>query len=436
MRPSALTVAALGAVTIACSAPSPRRPAAPGAAPPTAATPATTPRQESVANAAPVRWTERSKLSPSDGAAGEFFGGSLALDGPRALIGAERHAATAPFSGAAYVFELDAGTWVERHKLLPSDGKESDYFGTAVALRGDAALVGAPHHGDRPARSGAVYAFARGPGGWTEKQKLVPSDTKQDDAFGSAIGMGTMGALIASASNDERGVNSGAVYFFQRRGEAWVHGGKLVGSDTRERDTFGRSLALDGDTAVIGAIAHHDDRGLEIGAAYVFVHGAGGWTEQGKLVASDAQHGDLFGHSVAISGDTIVVGAIGRSDPEDRVGAAYVFQRTKGVWAPLQKLQFSDAKRRQQFGRTVAVAGDTVLVASHGGDDSRGAVTVFARRGAKFVEHQRLTGRDGAGYDFFGQALALSSSHALIGAHNHAARGQMSGAVYTFEPAL
>ena len=154
---------------------------------------------------------------------------------------------------------------------------------------------------------------------------------------------------------------------------------KLLASDAQANDYFGGSVAVSGDTAVIGA-RYEDTGGSNAGAAYVFTRSGGSWTQQAKLLASDAQSSDYFGVSVAVSGDTAVIGAYGEATGGSYAGAVYVFTRSGGAWTQQAKLLASDAQSSDQFGVSVAVSGDTAVIGARyedtGGSDA-GAVYVF-----------------------------------------------------------
>ncbi len=145
-------------------------------------------------------WTERAILQASDGASGDDFGASVSLSGDRLLVGAPRHTDLGALSGAAYVFRSVSGTWQEEQELLASNGSFNDRFGEAVALDGDRALVGAPRAGDD--LRGAVYAFERGRTGWSEVQTLFPAEGGALDVFGTAVALDGERALVGAPRED------------------------------------------------------------------------------------------------------------------------------------------------------------------------------------------------------------------------------------------
>ncbi|MCP5089855.1 MAG: hypothetical protein GY949_02925, partial [Gammaproteobacteria bacterium] len=329
------------------------------------------------------------KLLASDGAGGDQFGFSVALDGDTAVIGARLDDDNGSNSGAAYVFIRDGadGTWSEQVKLLASDGDVIDYFGFSVAVDGDTAVIGALSGDGNVSNSGAAYVFTRdgADGAWSQQVKLLASDGGATDQFGISVALGGDTAVIGAQLDDDNGSNSGAAYVFTRDGAdgAWSQQIKLLASDGAGGDRFGYSVALDGDTAVIGAQLD-DDNGYNSGAAYVFTRdSAGAWYQQVKLLASDGAAFDDFGYSVALDGDTAVIGARLDDDKGPNFGAAYVFIRdgADGAWSEQVKLLASDGDVSDYFGVSVAVDGDTAVIGAPFDDDNgtiSGATYLFS----------------------------------------------------------
>lgn len=186
---------------------------------------------------------------------------------------------------------------------------------------------------------------------------------------------------------------------------------KVTASDAQAADNFGRSLAISGDTVIIGAT----ESGVGTGSAYVFVRSGSSWMEQQKLTASDATAGDLFGGSVAIDGNTAIVGAFGEdSAGHNRNGAAYVFVRSGSTWTQQQKLTASDPRDIADFGWSVTVQSNTVIIGAPGDSElatSSGAAYVFTRSGTTWTQQQKLTASDPDDFDNFGFAVHLDDEY-------------------------
>ncbi len=323
-------------------------------------------------------WTEQQKLTASDAAARDDFGISVDVDGDTAVIGAYQNDDDGSSSGSAYVFIRSAGVWSQRQKLLASDGAAFDFFGHSVAVDGATVLIGAHGNDDNGNSSGLVYVFTRNAGVWSEQQKLTASDAEASDWFGWSVDVDADTAVVGARSDDDDGIASGSAYVFTRNAGVWTEQQKLTASDAAAGDQFGFSVALDGATAVIGARWDDDN---DSGSAYVFTRNAGVWSEQQKLTSSDTATSDNFAHSLDVDGDTVVSGAHFDDDDGVASGSAYVFTRSVGVWTEQQKLTASDAASGDQFGFSVAVDGNTAVIGAVADDDNgnaSGSAYVFA----------------------------------------------------------
>ena len=319
-------------------------------------------------------WSETSKLTASDGAASQRFGWSVAISGDTALVGAHNDDDNGSASGSAYLYEQQGdGTWSET-KLTASDGADGDFFGHNVAISGTTALVGAYLDDDNGTNSGSAYIYQRqADGSWSEVVKLTASDGAADDYFSRGVAISGDTALVGAYQDDDNGSASGSAYIYQRQADgSWSETSKLTASDGAPSDYFGYNrVAISGDTALVGAY-QDDDNGSRSGSAYLYQRQAdGSWSETSKLTASDAASSDYFGYSVAISGEIALVGAYGDDDNGSRSGSAYIFQRqADGSWSEVAKLTPSDAAEYDYFGRSVAISGDTALVGSPSDDDN------------------------------------------------------------------
>ncbi|HYE96456.1 MAG TPA: T9SS type A sorting domain-containing protein [Rubricoccaceae bacterium] len=278
------------------------------------------------------QWLEEQKLLASDGTAMDRFGHAVDLDGSVAVVGAAQDDDVAEYAGSAYVFRYDAGSgqWVQEQKLTASDGAYADNLGAAVSVSGDVILLGAESD-DQGLDAGSAYVFQfdSGSGQWVETQKLLASDGQQLDYFGGAVALDGDAALIGAERDTEGGVPMGSATVFRYDGDTaqWVEEQELLPSDGAAFDNFGFSVALDGDVGLVGAFVA-DARGTDSGAAYVFRRdgSSGLWSEEQKLTASDGAASDEFGVSVALDGDAALVGASQADARGTDSGAAYVFR--------------------------------------------------------------------------------------------------------------
>lgn len=299
-------------------------------------------------------WSLQQTLVVNDMSSFDNFGWAVAIEGDVAIVGAVGKDA----KGAAYVFVRNGSEWSLEQRLSASDGQPGDFFGSSLALSGHTAIIGA---NQKAGLQGAAYVFARSANGWFERQKLTATDAGDQDSFGYALSL--CGDIVVVGACGQT-YNTGAAYVFARSGETWSQAQKLVASDVSQGDSFGISVATSGDTVIVGSYATENRQG----AAYVFARSNGSWAQQQKLVASDSAASDYFGVSVAVNDDTAVIGAYGKSNYR---GAAYVFGRSYETWTEQQKLTAQDAKDYDSFGSSVASSGGITMVgasrnANHG----------------------------------------------------------------------
>ncbi len=395
---------------------------------------------------------ESHKLTASDAAAGDFFGGSVSISGYTAIVGAEHDNDVGEWSGSAYIIQRDYGgpdNWGEVVKLTASDGALWDEFGCSVSVSGDTAVVGAVFdrnlHG---AWTGTAYIFQRDYGGannWGEVVKLNASDGADRHAFGDSTCISGDTAIVG-ASGSFNGNRPGSAYIFQRD-----HGGPdnwgevtiLVSSDAANGDIFGFSVSVSGDTAIVGALGD-EDAGTLTGSAYIFHRDHGGpdnWGEVVKLTAADAASSDRFGAFVSISGDTAIVGAPRNDDAGSASGSAYIFDRDHGGpgnWGEVTQLAASDAARYDFFGFSVSISGDTAVIGARGHDgtgDSSGAAYIFQRDyggSDNWGQFAEFTASDAEPGDWLGTSVSISDDTVIVGAHFDDDAGEKSGSAYVF----
>ena len=390
--------------------------------------------------------------------------------------------------------------------LKASNSGATDNFGTAVAVSGDTAVIGAPDeasnatavNGDGSnnlaSSSGAAYVFIRSGGTWTQQAYLKASNSGAFDGFGVSVAVSGDTVVIGAELEDSNantvdgvGTNnsaasSGAAYVFTRSGTNWTQQAYLKASNCEANDRFGWSVALSGDTAVIGAYQEDsnakgvggngsDNSASSSGAAYVFTRSGTTWMQQAYLKASNSGAFDKFGSSVAVSGDTAVIGAWEESSNANTVGgdganngaidsgAAYVFTRSGTTWTQQAYLKASNSGANDQFGWSVALSGDTAVIGAPGessnattvggggADNSApysGAAYVFTRSDATWTQQAYLKASNSGANDYFGYAVAVSGDIAVIGGHGEDSTvntvngdgsddsASLSGAAYAF----
>jgi hypothetical protein len=299
-----------------------------------------------------------------------FFGSSVAIDGDRIVVGAPGDSDTAIGAGAAYVYVHVFAKWTSEGKLTGSENSAFDNFGISVAIKGDTIVCGAFGNSDpNQTEVGSAYVFRRIAGLWQEQQELSANDGASLARFGLSVAMNDNTIAVGADGDAELGFFAGAVYVFTFDGSNWIQQQKLHAQDASAGAEFGFHLAMSVDTMVIGA--PQDQVGSHtLGAAYVFTHSAHGWLQDRKLVAKDSDAFDGFGLRVAVNENTIAVGSVFDHDAALSAGAAYVYKRSgQSGWSLHEKLFASDAARDDAFGCAVAVSNNTVLVGAFGKSD-------------------------------------------------------------------
>lgn len=279
----------------------------------------------------PGGWTEVATLRPPADAGRAAFGWDVALDGTRMLIGARGADTAGTDAGAAHVFERAADGWTHRGSLVQPDGDPYDYFGGSVALSGDRALVGAFVDDTAGPDAGSAAVFERRGEGWDHAATLLPADGDRGDQFGNAVALADGRAVVGAVGDDigQRTATTnpggtGAAYVFEPGAGGWTQRAKLTAPGGEPGDAVGVAVAVAGDGVVVGAFG--DDRaGTDAGAAYRFAPTDGGWRHRRTLTAPDGPAGAAFGNAVAAGGDRLLVGAVGSDLAAPDAGAAYLF---------------------------------------------------------------------------------------------------------------
>jgi hypothetical protein len=353
--------------------------------------------------------------------------------------------------GARYPVTVDP--FVQLAELTASDGAAGSLFGFQCAISGNTVVVtslSSPSFSDH----GAAYVFVKPSSGWqdmTQMAELTTSDGAANDFFGDAVGIrgntvvvGALGATIGSNAGQ------GAAYVFVEPTGGWVNmmeTAKLTASDGMANDGFGESVAISGNTIVIGADNAAVGRNSGQGAAYVYTKPGTGWKTtnlfKAKLTASGGRAYDGFGGAVAISGSTIVSGAP-QYPPSTGSGAAYVYTKPATGWKTTKvfkaKLTASDGAKDALLGTTLWISGNTIVAGAYNATVrshvSQGAAYVFVEPAggwANATQTAKLTAKDGKANDLFSAGLSISGNTIFLGAPDaQIGANAQQGAVYEF----
>ena len=442
----------------------------------------------------------------------DLFGHSVALSGETLVVGAhgedsntfavdgEETNNLASLSGAAFVFVRDVnGVWVKQAYLKSYNSEENDNFANSVSISGDTIVIGAwgedsnstiinsGKDDNSRVNSGAAYVFTRTGSTWTQQAYLKAANADENDRFGYSVAISgdsiVVGARledsIATGINninaiDNSASNAGAAYVFTRTGSIWTQQAYLKAPNTGAGDFFGTSVAISSDTIVVAA-SLEDSNGTGVnsingannsasnsGSAYVFVRTGNTWSTEAYLKASNTGTGDQFGTAVAIANDTVVVGAVAEDSNATGVngtetnnsasfaGAAYVFARTGSTWSQQAYLKALATEALDFFGASVAISGETIVVGALGDTSSTlaadaGAAIVFSRAAEVWSQDAYLQASNAEANDFLGTSVTISGNLIVAGADGEDSESMVinsgqsnnmasdSGAVYVFD---
>jgi hypothetical protein len=367
-------------------------------------------------------FSQQAEFTASDAAANNFFGIAVAIDQDTALIGADDNVQGGQTCGAAYVFLRSGTLWSQQQKITPPTCATGDLFGASVALSGNTALIGAR---GRANGQGVAYIYTRSGSTWTLAATLAAPDGAASDHFGGITSLSGTTAVVTAFNHTAAGnANAGAVYVFT--GPSWTLQQELQGTTVNQ--FFGTSAAVDSSTStlVIGAIGENSFTGN----AYVYTS-SGTWNLQATLPATGLTTGAFYGYSVGISGNTAVVSAPHQSS---NLGAAWVWNRSGTTWTQGTKLSATDGAAGDFFGWSVSLNVDTIAVGApyktvSGNSQAGEAYQYFRSDGVNWVQQALFVPSDPAASDHFGQSVSVSGGTALVGASG---KNSGAGAAYAF----
>ncbi len=315
------------------------------------------------------RWKLSAQVTEPEGSYGwSVATGSLNLRGAphAAIVGAPNNNDRGDSAGAAFVYGPSGGTWKQQAKLTADDAAATNNFGHAVSIDGNTVIVGSPKSDDAGKNSGAAYIFVRDGARWKQQAKLLPKDLGGSDAFGEDVFVSGRTAVVGAPQHSHSGLRfPGAAYVFVREGETWVQKAKLTADDAAKSDRFGHSVAMSGNTVIVGAPLHDTPAGKDTGVAYIFVPQGDSWRQQAMLMPAKAGASNQLGFGVATTGNIAIVGAPARKEGARASGAAYSFVREEGVWKEKEKVVPKDGARDLKFGSSIEMSDNSVVISSH-----------------------------------------------------------------------
>ena len=378
------------------------------------------------------------KLTASDGERDDHFGCSVAMSGDYAIVGAYGDDDT----GAAYIFKREGTSWTEQAKLRkPFPRGSDDYFGYSVSISEDRAIVGAGSvHSERnPIGAFTAYIFKRNGTSWTLQNELKSLDMETHDFFGSSVSISGDYAIVGSSRDDSDTekydkYDFGSISIFECDGINWIQDEKLFASDGVEYDYFGEVVSICGDYAIVSK-GYGPNPSPFFGPVYIYKREGTSWTEQVILNSLERS----FGNSMSISEDYAIIGAYRENNENgDGSGSVYVFEREGANWTEQSRLIALDGESFAHFGSSVSINGDLIIVGSPDDDDhykgrNSGSAYIFERDGEGWTQQAKLTAMDAAYDDFLGTSVAIDGDYAIVGAPNDDDKGRDSGSVYVFK---
>jgi hypothetical protein len=306
-------------------------------------------------------WKEHKMLFAKDGTKEDWFGYSVAMSEDYVIVGAPWDDSVDTDSGSVYFFRRNGDSWTEEAKFAPHHPLiRWCNLGYSVDISDDYAIVGSRQEDHQ---SGAAYIYHYEGNSWQEQQvKFRAKDTAHEDQFGYCVSISGDHAIIGAWGDDDKGNNAGCAYIFRRDNASWVEQVKLTADDGAANDLYGTSVDISGNYAIVGSYMD-GDKGSQSGSAYIYHYDGTSWTEQAKLTADDGKAGAWFGVRVYISQDYAIVGATKESGD----GAIYVFTREGTSWNQVRKQKASDGLPGDMFGRSIAISGDYAII---GADES------------------------------------------------------------------
>jgi parallel beta-helix repeat protein/predicted outer membrane repeat protein len=336
-------------------------------------------------------WGFVTKLLAPDGVANDHFGRAVAISGDYIVVGAYWDDDNGSNSGSGYVYYRNQdGTdaWGYVKKITASDGSDDDGFGRKMAMSGDYLVMSATGEDEKASNAGAVYIFNRNEGGadaWGQVSKLTASDGAADDNFGGQVSISGDYAVVGASGDDNI---TGSAYLYSRNqggSDVWGEVTKLVADDRVDVDGFGNAVSISGDNIIIGS-PYDDDRGFNSGSVYFYSRNQGGvdaWGQVTKINPVDGAVSDRFGSSVGLSGDYAFVGAHYDDENGEFSGLSYVLYRHEGgadAWGIVSKAKGNDTAQEDYLGIAVALSGDYAIAGAHGDDvnaDRSGSAYIF-----------------------------------------------------------
>ena len=359
----------------------------------------------------------------------DYFGYSVSISGNFAIAGAYQDDPGGILEqGSVNIYQFNGNNWILSQKIVDPNGNTTDYFGYSVSISGNYAIIGAPvEDGPFGTYQGSVSIYRYNGSSWVFMQKITDASGEAGEAFGYSVSISGNYAIVGAYADDGIGGSDvGSASIYQFNGTSWVFMQKLTDSAPFAFDTFGGSVAISGNKAIVGAPLDDGAAGPDQGSVSIYQYNGSSWVLIQKLTDATPGGGDRFGQSVAVSGNYFIVGA-SRDDEAGGVdqGSASIYQYNGSNLTLMTKLTNPLGAGDDFFGLSVSIS-DSYAIVGAGRDDiginlEQGAASIFIRVGLGWQKVQYLSDPGGNIYDAFGTSVSVdgASQRFVIGASGY-----------------
>ena len=357
-----------------------------------------------------------SKIVAQDGSPDDRFGRAVSLSDNWLAVGANRDDnINGSNSGSVYIYKYDDLDIIDEFHIIPFDGEPNDYFGKALALYDDWIVVSSIYDNVNGEKSGSAYVYQFNGDDWIFHSKLIPDDGAPFDRFGYSIDIYDDVIAVGAVYDDDMGADSGSVYIYRLSDNHWTLESKIISESQEEGDFFGVVLALQFNTIAIGAV-YDDDMGLNSGSVSLFRYNDGNWLETDKITAFDGISYDLFGNSLDINNNKLIVGSFYSDNLYQNSGAVYLYDiDSYGIASYIDKIIAFDAAINDNFGQSVSIYDNFIAVGSLNDDYGLNSGAVYLYDINSQFDEIKYIPDDGSQYDEFGGSISLYGNKILVG---------------------
>ncbi len=382
-------------------------------------------------------WIHTETILASDGITGDYFGSTIAHQNDSLFIGAPGDDDAGQWSGSVYVYKKSDQGWKQHQKLVASDAKKQQRFGSSISTNGSMILIGAPGDNSNGESSGAAYLFEKRNKTWIQSNKFTASNPHPFQYFGISVCLQQQTALIGAPGDHTNGAWAGAIYLFEKKSDSWKQILKSIPTQVSPGDTFGTSLSLKDTVFAVGAPSNNNDN--LPGAVYIYTKTVSKtfadqyeWKLLARISSPSSGNEDNFGKTIAMNHQYLAIGAPSDNEYGDRSGAVYLFNRNENTLAFQEKIisPYNDSK---QFGSTLDLYQQNLLIGTPGRNRSEsGHIHLFTQNQSQWMNQNTIHPTPSSIISDFGASLAMNETSIFAGAPSDTEKGNNSGSVYQY----